>query len=135
LLNHLYTVAFKMMLEEQIRETKVINIEWRISRRGIYVPVAIYNSVYIDGTRLHRASAFNANHIKKWSMGNGTNIKIIRSGDVIPFIKDENVIVDNTITPIYPFNKYNWKWNNINIVLEDIDNNPIVQIKRIFILF
>lgn len=131
----IHTVAFKMMLEEQIRETKVINIDWRISRRGIYVPVAIYNSVYIDGTRLHRASAFNANHIKKWSMGNGTNIKIIRSGDVIPFIKDENVIVDNTITPIYPSNEYNWKWNNINIVLEDIDNNPIVQIKRIIFFF
>lgn len=122
-------VAFKMRLEEQVRKTKVINIEWRISRYGRLVPVAIYESVYIDGVRLHKASAFNASKVRDWSMGRGTEIKIARSGDVIPYIVD--VIVNQNIEPIFPPSNLGWHWKGPDIVLNDPDSSRIVQIKRI----
>lgn len=122
------SVAFKMMLEEQVRDTKVINIEWNISRYGRYVPVVIYEAVYIDGVRLHRATGHNAKHIRDWSMGKGTKIKIVRSGDVIPFIKEVDVNLD--IEPIYPSSEYKWKWEKSDIVLVDIENNPQVHMAR-----
>ena len=124
-----FSKAFKMLLEEQIRSTKVTNIDWNITRHGRYFPVAIYESVYVDGVRLHRASAHNAQHVSDWSMGKGTKIKVARSGDVIPMIKD--VTVDRDIRPIFPDNTYKWFWQNKDIVLEDIEGNPDVQIKRI----
>lgn len=124
-----YTKAFKMLLEEQIRETQVIDVEWNISRHGRYIPVAIYQSVYINGIRLHRATAFNAQHIIDWHMGKGTKIKVVRSGDVIPQIKDVNV--DTNINPILPPNIYTWHWEKNDIIVDDIENNPDVIKSRI----
>jgi len=121
--------AFKMLLEEQLRNTTVTNVEWNISRYGRYVPVAIYESVYIDGVRLHRASAHNADHVQTWSLGKGTKIKIARSGDVIPQIKD--VTINPEISPIYPENKYPWHWERKDIILNEIETNPVVQVQRI----
>ena len=127
------SVAFKMRLEDQVRETKVISIDWNITRYGRMVPVVNYESVYMDGSRLHRASAYNAAHIRNWSMGKGTKIKVVRSGDVIPVIVD--VEVDRCITPIYPQEEPSWHWQGQDIVLDDIENNRDVQIKRMVHFF
>ncbi len=133
----LYSKAFKMVLDEQVRKSKAINVDWNISRYGRYVPVVIYESVYIDGIRLHRASGHNAQHIVDWHMGKGTNLTIVRSGDVIPFIKD--VVIDQNIQPILPVTKteggWDWSWENKDIVLQDIESNPEVHIKRILHFF
>ena len=130
-----YSFAFKMLLEEQIRSTEVTNVEWNISRYGKYIPVVIYKAVYIDGVRLHRATGHNANHIKKYNVGLTTPVKVHRSGDIIPQIKYEDIVVDQTIQPIYPDHQYQWHWDKLHIVLDDIDNNPYVQIKRILFFF
>lgn len=130
-----YSMAFKMMLEEQKRSTEVLNVEWNISRYGRYVPVVIYKAVYINGVRLHRATGHNANHIKQYHIGLTTPINVSRSGDVIPAIDFKSIVVDQTIQPIYPDDKYKWHWDKINIVLDDIDSNKEVQIKRILFFF
>ena len=127
------SVAFKMHLEEQRRESKVINIEWNISRYGKYIPVAIFESVYVNGVRLHRASAHNAAHIRDWSMGKGTEITVVRSGDVIPVIRD--VKVDDSTEPIMPPDEPGWHWQRCDIVLDEIEGNRNVQIKRIVHFF
>lgn len=127
--NPIDSVAFKALLDEQLRETKVINVDWRISRYGRYVPVAVYEAVYVNGIRLTRASAHNAAHVRDWNMGRGTEIVVARAGDVIPQIKD--VQVNKDIIPIFPSDKYEWHWKRMNIELDDIENNREVQIKRI----
>ena len=138
-INPTNTVAFKMQLEEQLRITKVVNIDWRISRYGRYVPVAVYESVYIDGIRLHRATAHNAKHVREWNMGKGTIITVFRSGDVIPQIKKESVVKDMKIKAIYPKDidegGYDWEWKGSDIVLVDIEGNPDVHRKRILHFF
>ncbi len=125
-------VAFKMLLEEQIRESKIINVEWNITRHGRYFPVAIYETVYIDGVRLSRATGHNAKHIADWNMGKGTKVKIVRSGDVIPQIKD--VDIDASIIPIFPRDHdnggYEWSWSGVDIVLDQIEDNREVKLKR-----
>ncbi len=135
--NPSYAIAFKMLLEEQIRDTVVTTVDWNITRYGRYFPVAVYESVYVDGIRLHRASAQNARHVQDWNMGAGTKIKVARSGDVIPQIKD--VEVDKKIVPIFPPGTsgypYEWHWEGADIVLNDIEGNREVQIKRIVHFF
>ena len=123
-----YKVAFKMDFTEQIRTTQVIDIDWGISKHGKYKPVAVYKPVYLSNVRIHRATAHNAAHVRDWSMGKGTIIKVTRSGDVIPQIKD--VKVDEDIDPIYPSQEYKWHWDSKEIVLNDIESNPRVHQKR-----
>lgn len=129
------SIAFKVALESQERWTTVIDVDWAISRYGRFVPVAVYEAVYIDGSRMKRATAHNAAHIRDWSMGRGTKIKIRRSGDVIPQIKD--VVVDESVPPIYPIpptdedgNPVPTVWQRNDIYLVDIEGNLTVQIKR-----
>ena len=132
-----YKIAFKMTLEDQMRSTKIINVEWNISRYGRYVPVAIYEAVYVEGVRLARATAHNARHVLDWRLGKGTKVKVVRSGDVIPVLKD--VEVNANITPVFPptFDEggYEYHWDKSDIVLDDIDNNKDVLIKRVVHFF
>lgn len=135
LANPEYSKAFKMTLDEQLRKSKIINVDWNITRYGRYFPVAIFESVYIDDVRIHRASAHNAGHIIDWHMGKGTQIVVTRSGDVIPMIKD--VTVDKNIKSILPGSEYEWYWSDSgkDILLKDIEGNKEVQIKRIIHFF
>lgn len=130
--NPINKVAFKMSFKEMLRDTEVVGVEWDISKHGRYNPVCIYKPVYINHVRISRATAHNAAHIRDWHMGKGTKIKVTRSGDVIPQVKD--VEIDKSIEPIYPDN-YSWHWKGRDIVLDDIENNPIVQQKRILYFF
>ena len=134
-----YSVAFKMLLEAQVRDTKVINIEYNISRLGKLIPKAIYEAVYIDGARMTKATAFNAKHIVDWNMGVGTKIKVFRSGDVIPQIKKDSVVIDPSTKIILPKTEkeggFAWHWEGSDIVLDDIENNRYVQIKRMVHFF
>lgn len=128
------TFAFKMLLEEQIRDSKIIDVEWNLSRYGVYNPVAIYETVFMEGYKMSRATAHSAKKaIKDWNLGVGTKIKVARSGDVIPIIKD--VVVDESIDPIYPSNPEEWVWEGSKIKLMDPDNNRTVQIVRIVHFF
>jgi NAD-dependent DNA ligase len=62
-------------------------------------------------------------------MGKGTQIKMARSGDVIPAIKD--VTVDESVEPIFPSDERGeWHWERLDIVLNNIEGNREVQIKR-----
>lgn len=132
-----YMIAFKMQLEEQIRSTKAIDVEWNISRYGRYSPVVIYEAVYVDGVRMTRATGHNAKHIVDWNMGKGTKIKIIRQGDVLPVIKD--ITIDNKIVPIMPktFDNggYEWHFEKSDIFLDKIEGNREVMIKRLVHFF
>jgi DNA ligase (NAD+) len=130
------SVAFKMQLEEQRRKTKVLTVEWNISRYGKYIPVVIYEAVYIDGNRLTRATGHNGRKISDNFVGRGTEILVIRAGDVIPQIKDFKV--DENIEPIFPDNTkpgYEWHWDRADIVLDEIETNKEVKIKRILHFF
>jgi DNA ligase (NAD+) len=132
--NPINSVAFKMQLQEQIRDTTVIDMNWNVSRYGKLIPVAIFEAVYVDGVRITKALAFNARKVQDWNMGRGTKIKVARSGDVIPQIKD--VTVDYHVQNLIPnlmLIKYHWEGKNI--VLDDIEGNRDVHLKRIVYFF
>lgn len=137
--NPIGTKAFKVLLEEQIRDTTVVDIIWNISRHGKYIPVALFKPIYVDGVRLEKATLHNAKWVIDRSIGVGTRIRVARSGDVIPQVKD--VVIDKTITPILPGNEikvvktYPWHWDGSDIVLDDVDSNPIVKMKRLLHFF
>ncbi|MFS8160645.1 MAG: helix-hairpin-helix domain-containing protein [Candidatus Roizmanbacteria bacterium] len=117
-------------MEQQIRTTKIIDVKWQISRHGRYVPVAVFEPVYIEGRRLRRATAHNARKcVKDWQLTVGTKVKVTASGGIIPQII-EIVERDEDQEVILPDNTYAWSWQGIDIVLDDIEGCPEVQMKR-----
>ncbi len=128
--NPKHSVAFKMMLGDQTKETKVVNVEYNASKHGVLIPTVQYEQVIIGGDKFNYATGFSAKYIKDNKLGPGSVIKIVKSGDVIPYIYK---IVKQANDWQKPDNKVKWKWNssNIHAVLENMDDNANVRLKRL----
>lgn len=88
--------AFAYKVNVQTAIVEVVGVEWNPSTTGALKPVVIYKPVTIGrkmpdgsivGAEYRRATAFNANFIKKNKIGKGAELLIVRSGDVIPHIE------------------------------------------------
>lgn len=69
-------------------KTTVRDIIWEQSRLGYYKPVVVVDPVNISGATIQRASAFNYNYVIQNKLGIGSEVSIVRSGEVIPYIVD-----------------------------------------------
>lgn len=130
--NPKYSVAFKMLLNEQIETTKVEYVEYNISKHGLLIPRVRFNPITIGGDTIMFTTGFNIKYIIDNKIGKGTILQIVRSGDVIPYIYK---IIKSSSAPDLP--NVEWKWNNtkIHAVVNKIDSNPDVIFKRIVNFF
>lgn len=94
-----HKIAFKVNSEGV--DAIVDHIEWNTTRTGKVVPVAIFKEpVYIDGSNVSRAACHNAKYLNERKIGPGANVKIIKSGDIIPKIIEVTIpaaVVKNPI--------------------------------------
>tara|TARA_B100001121_G_scaffold309453_1_gene336348 strand:+ start:9272 stop:11206 length:1935 start_codon:yes stop_codon:yes gene_type:complete len=125
-----YAFAFKDMLENQKVIAIVKDIEWNVSKDKRIKPVVIINKVNIGGVDITRVTGNNARFIKDNGIGKGTELEIIRSGDVIPKI----VKIIKKTKPLFPNLNYEWDKNNVEIKIigENLDD---VNIKNIHYFF
>ena len=79
-------VAFKFPAEHKI--TEVEDVLWDMSKTGYYVPRVKVRPVDLSGATVTYATAFNAKYIQDNQIGKGTKIRLTRSGEVIPYIKE-----------------------------------------------
>ena len=89
---------YKFKVNEQAVRCKVVDIEWNVTRIGYVKPVVIIEPVDIMGATVSRCSGFNYNFINANQIGIGSEIGVVRSGDVIPFI----VEIYKTVKPNIP---------------------------------
>lgn len=80
-------IAFKFYDEEA--ETILRDIEWGMGRKGILTPVAIFDSIELEGTQvsrsnLHNISVMESLYQKPWHKG--LKLSIIKSNQIIPYI-------------------------------------------------
>ena len=124
-----HSFAFKMVLSEQIAEAKVVDVLWTPSKDGYLKPRVQIEPIYLGGVKIEYATGFNAAFIESNKIGVGAIIELIRSGDVIPYIK--KVIVSAT-TAKMPFSfEYEWNETHVDIVLKDFLEDETVREKNI----
>ena len=129
-----YAFAFKDILEDQIATTHVISIEWNISKDGFIIPTLLLEPVNIGGVEIKRTTGYNAKFIVDNKIGPGSNLEIIRSGDVIP--KVHKVLSPSKLgTADLPKSKWHWNETKVDIQLDDIISNSNVLIKNIYYFF
>ena len=128
-----HAFAFKMILGEQIAEAKVLAVEWSPSKDGLLKPRIKMEPVVLGGAKIEYATAFNAEFVKKNKLGVGAKIKIIRSGDVIPYIMD---VLEPAEQIMWPPVEYEWYGENqIDIVLKNKADSKLVKGKNIVFFF
>lgn len=129
-----YAFAFKDILEDQITKTKIIEIEWNISKDGYIKPTLLLEPISIGGVEIKRATGNNAKFIVDNVLGPGAEIEIIRSGDVIP--KVHKVLKKaSSGNPELPKGKWVWNETNVDIKINNISDNSDVLIKNIYHFF
>jgi DNA ligase (NAD+) len=117
--NPKYSIAFK--ISSTSISTKVIEVEWNISRYGQLCPRIRFNPIRIDNVIITYATAFNAKYIVENKIGPGAIVSITRSGDVIPYI----VSVISQTSPQLPSISYKWI-NDIHITTIEDTNESIL---------
>jgi len=127
-----HAFAFKMPFADQQTTTEVLNVIWESSKDGYLKPIVNFEPVNIGGVVIQYATGFNAAFIHDNGIGPGAFVDIIRSGDVIPYIKAVKSAAPSG--PQMPTIGWHWNETHVDAVLNDISENPDVQ-KRILLYF
>lgn len=124
-----FAFAFKMDLDEQQTIATVVDVIWDPSMDMYLKPVIKIKPVKLVGVTVTYATAHNAKMVVDNKIGVGAEIKIIRSGDVIPKILE--VIKPAKETKL-PTMKYKWNKTNVDFVIvnPDPETMRLVNIKR-----
>ncbi|MCQ2591556.1 MAG: NAD-dependent DNA ligase LigA [Treponema sp.] len=77
-------IAFKFSLEEAVSVLR--EVEWSRSG-GTYTPVAIFDEVELNGTKVQRASLANPDTMRKLGVKIGSHVVIVKRGEIIPKIE------------------------------------------------
>ena len=77
-------IAFKLPAEE--RTTQLLDIGLNVGRTGVITPYAILEPVYVGGATVKQATLHNFDFIKEKDIRIGDQVRIKRSGDVIPYV-------------------------------------------------
>lgn len=88
------SMAFKWA--DEIRETRLEEIEWSPSRTGLINPVAVFEPVELEGTTVSRASVHNISILRSLELGIGDTIEVYKANMIIPQIA-QNKTRSNTV--------------------------------------
>jgi len=79
-----WSIAWKPPI--QVKETKVVNIEWNISRLGRAIPTVVYEPIELCGTTNNRVTGNNAAWIINKGITSNSVITVGKAGEIIPKI-------------------------------------------------
>jgi DNA ligase (NAD+) len=85
---HHYKDGLAYKFEDDLHETVLREIEWMPSRSGELSPVALFDTVEIDGCNVSRASLHNLTFIKNLELMPGCRILVSKRNMIIPHVED-----------------------------------------------
>ena len=92
-----HSMAFKW--QDETYETKLINVDWSVSRTGLINPVAVFESVEIDGTTVSRASLHNISILRGLELGLNDKILVYKANMIIPQVAGNLTKSNNLAIP------------------------------------
>lgn len=105
--------AFKTLAMSDRAEVVVKEIEWNISKHGLFKPTVIFDPVHLNGVTIRKATGHNADFVKEKVIGPGSKLLITRSGDVIPTILEAIAPATSGKPQFPPVGTWTWKGKDI----------------------
>ena len=91
-------MAFKWA--DETADTVLREIEWSPSRTGLINPVAIFDTVELEGTSVSRASLHNISIMKKLNLAVGDTVSVYKANMIIPVVGENKTHHDSdVVTP------------------------------------
>lgn len=91
------SIAFKW--QDETQDTVLREIEWSPSRTGLINPVAIFDTVELEGTSVSRASVHNISVLTDLKLGIGDRISVYKANMIIPQIAVNYTESGNLVIP------------------------------------
>ncbi|QJT71059.1 DNA ligase [Vibrio phage vB_VcorM_GR11A] len=125
-----YSVAFKAHDPDAVKRVKVLEVEWNQSRYGYLIPRINIEPTKLGDVTVSYATAHNAAYVRDNNIGVGSELDIIRSGDVIPYVLD---VVKSNDKPDMPDCAYEWTVNDEGeeVHIYSTEKNDVQLIKEL----
>lgn len=91
--------SFAFKWADEMRETRLLDMEWSPSRTGLINPVAIFEPVELEGTTVSRASVHNISIVRELQLGIGDTLKVYKANMIIPQIAENLTRSGNLVIP------------------------------------
>lgn len=127
-LNPEYARKYKVADASNLAIATVVDVEWNISKDGYLKPRVKITPVELVGVTVQHATGFNAKFIKENKIGPGAQIKITRSGDVIPFILE---VVKPASRGQMPTQDAEWTKTGVDLVLKNAGENSTAKFETL----
>ena len=129
-LNPEYAKKYKVKIEDSTRIAKVVNVSWTASKNMLLKPRIELEPFDLNGVTISFTTGFNAKYIIDNGVNIGTTLKMIRSGDVIPYILE---VVESSDVPLLPdveeHGSYSLSDSGVDFVLDE--TNIVVVCKQL----
>ena len=119
--------AFGFKVQGQEIDTDVLGVNWNISKWGQLKPTVELKPIKLGGVMIKNTTGFNGKFIEQNNIGPGAVVKMIRSGEVIPYILE--VVSSAPDGPEMPEIPYHWNKTHIDIIADEF--GPTMCIKLI----
>lgn len=124
------SIAFKW--QDEIAETKLLEVEWSASRTGLINPIAVFSPVELEGTTVSRASLHNISIMEKLELGLGDEITVYKANMIIPQIAENKtrsgMVPCPEKCPVCSANTCVKQENEVKVL---VCNNPDCQAKQV----
>lgn len=110
------------------KSTKVTSIDWQMSRLNLFKPVANLEPIELGGSTIKRVTLHNAATVKTNNIKPGTELMILKSGDVIPYLEDVITTDESTeasIISVCPKCGSSLVWDGVDIKCNNPDCNNV----------
>ncbi len=84
---------------DETADTVLREIEWSASRTGLINPIAIFDTVELEGTNVSRASVHNISIMESLQLGIGDTISVFKANMIIPQIAENKTKSSNCEIP------------------------------------
>ncbi|MCR5215558.1 MAG: NAD-dependent DNA ligase LigA [Lachnospiraceae bacterium] len=91
--------AYAFKWQDELATTHLRKVEWSASRTGLINPVAIFDSVELEGTTVSRASVHNVSIVEELELGIGDEITVYKANMIIPQIAENRTRSGNLEIP------------------------------------
>lgn len=92
-----HSLAFKW--KDETMQTTLTSVDWKVSRTGLINPIAVFDTVLLEGTEVSRASLHNLSIIEGLKLGINDKILVYKANMIIPQVASNLTKSGNLIIP------------------------------------
>jgi DNA ligase (NAD+) len=137
------SIKYKILDANAITTSPWRDMPVEISKWGLLKPRIEINPVKLFDTVVTFATAFNMKYVYDNKLGPGSTITLTKSGSVIPYIlgstpstvPDYDKWFEQQMTRSAGSSDWEWNENEVEVVLSDAENHPLVRFKQVLDFF